>query len=491
MTNVDTTAPKPERSATQRIARNTVIGVGAQIALKVAGAIFQILVVRQLGGAQFGEYSSVLAWAGLFSVLGDMGVTQYLAREVARDKNKTNELFWDTVCFRFVLAIITIAITTVGAVIWGYSSEIVLATGIFTISYLFQSLLAPLSGILTGNERLDITSLLAVITQVIFYIFAGLFLFLHLDFVWLAIASTIQTPIMMGLTYWFVRRNQYGPPQFHINPRMWPTLLRMGIPFALIQLSLSFSFRVDTVILSKHVSDIEIGWYNVAYNLIFMINSIVFSFSTAVLPTLAKEHAQNSESVRPWYYHSTRILLFVGLPVAFGVTLLSDKIIHLLYQPQIAPAFISLMILIWDLPAVMYHSFCGNLTQSMKMEGKAARVYGSLGIANVIFNLILIPPFGIIGSSFSTVLTDGFGAIQYYFLLRHTLGSGLRFKSIGKIFGSAVIMSVLIYLIRDWNLFVVVAIGGVSYLLLVWFSGAFTADERNQLTGFVRRRLHI
>jgi O-antigen/teichoic acid export membrane protein len=491
MTNADKTSATPERSATQRIARNTVIGVGAQIALKAAGAIFQILVVRQLGGEQFGEYSSVLAWAGLFSVLGDMGVTQYLAREVARDKNKTNELFWDTVCFRFVLATITIAITTVGALIWGYSSEVVLATGIFTISYLFQSLLAPLSGILTGNERLDITSLLAIITQVIFYVFAGLFLFLRLDFVWLAVASTIQTPIMMGLTYWFVRRNQYGPPQFHINPKMWPTLLRMGIPFALIQLSLSFNYRVDTVILSKHVSTIEIGWYNVAYNLIFMFNSIMLSFSTAILPTLAHEHAQNPESVRPWYYHSSRILLFVGLPVAFGVTLLSDKIIHLLYQPQIAPAFIPLMILIWDIPVMIYHSFCGNLTQSMKMEGKAARVYGTLGVANVILNLILIPPFGIIGSSFSTVLTDGFGAIQYYFMLRHTLGSGLRYKSIAKIIGSAVFMAILIFLLRDWNIFVVMATGGISYLLLVWFSGAFTSDERDQLVGFVRRRLHV
>jgi O-antigen/teichoic acid export membrane protein len=491
MSEVENTVAKPERSAVQRIARNTVIGIGAQLGLKLASAVFQVLVVRQLGGAQFGEYSSVLAWAGLFSVLGDMGITQYLAREIARDRSKTEELFWDTVCFRFLLGIITIIITSVGAVIWGYSTQIVIATSIFTISYIFQSILAPLSGVLTGNERLDITSILAVITQVLFYLFAGLFLFLQLDFVWLAVAATISTPIMLILTWWFVRRNNLGPPRFHINPRIWPTILRAGVPFALIQLSLSFSFRVDTVILSKHVSDIEIGWYNVAYNLIFMINSVVFSFSTAVLPTLAKEHANNPESVRPWYYHSTRILLFVGLPAAFAVTVLSDKIIHFLYQPQIGPAAIPLMILIWDLPFVMYHSFCGNLTQSMKLEGKAARVYGSLGIANVIFNLILIPPFGIIGSSFSTVLTDAFGAIQYYFLLRHTLGSGLRFTSIIRIAGAAVVMSVLLYLLLDLNLILIIAVGGITYLLLVWFSGAFSSDERGQLVGFVRRRLHV
>src|SRR6476659_5462963 len=105
MNDVENVAAKPERSATQRIARNTVIGIGAQFGVKLASAVFQVLVVRQLGGAEFGEYSSVLAWAGLFSVLGDMGVTQYLAREIARDRSKTTELFWDTVSLRFVLGI--------------------------------------------------------------------------------------------------------------------------------------------------------------------------------------------------------------------------------------------------------------------------------------------------------------------------------------------------------------------------------------------------
>jgi len=139
----------------------------------------------------------------------------------------------------------------------------------------------------------------------------------------------------------------------------------------------------------------------------------------------------------------------------------------------------------------MYHSFCGNLTQSMKLEGQAARVYGSLGIANVAFNLILIPAFGILGSSFATVLTDAFGAMQYYFVLRHRLGFGLRYWSILRIIGAAAIMAILLYVLHDLNLFILIAIGATTYLSVVWFSGAFSREERDQLTGFVRRRLHI
>jgi O-antigen/teichoic acid export membrane protein len=126
----------------------------------------------------------------------------------------------------------------------------------------------------------------------------------------------------------------------------------------------------------------------------------------------------------------------------------------------------------------------------MKLEKQAARVYGSLGVANVLFNLILIPAFGIIGSSFATVLTDAFGAMQYYFVLRHELGAGLRFRSILRIIMSAIIMAIIMYVLRDLNLFILIAIGGISYVTIIWFSRAFSNEERDQLIGFVRRRLH-
>ena len=93
-------AAQPQRSAIRTIARNTIWGIGAQFALKGANFLFSVLIVRKLGGEQFGQYWIVLAWTGLFSVIGDLGITQYLTREIARDGRRTEELFWDTVLDR-------------------------------------------------------------------------------------------------------------------------------------------------------------------------------------------------------------------------------------------------------------------------------------------------------------------------------------------------------------------------------------------------------
>jgi O-antigen/teichoic acid export membrane protein len=215
------------------------------------------------------------------------------------------------------------------------------------------------------------------------------------------------------------------------------------------------------------------------------------SFSGAVLPTLSREFALNPEAIRPWYYNSVKVLMFLALPIAVGTTLTAPKIVALLYQPEIAPAAIALMLLVWDLPFVMYHAFAGNIANSTLREGRAARIYVSLGFVNLALNLFLIPLFGIIGACFATVLTDAVGAAQFYFLFRRELGSGLGLKRIIRVGIVAALMGILIYLLRDLNFLVIVPISAVFYLVLIWISGAFTPDERRLFTGFIARRLRL
>jgi peptidoglycan biosynthesis protein MviN/MurJ (putative lipid II flippase) len=119
---------------------------------------------------------------------------------------------------------------------------------------------------------------------------------------------------------------------------------------------------------------------------------------------------------------------------------------------------------------------------------------------NVVLNLILIPRFGIIGAAFSTVLTDLMGAAQFYVFLRHEFGAGLGLKRLIRIALAAVLMGVVVLALRQLNplpqldglnLVLTIGLAAVCYLVFVWYSGAFSAEERAQLTGFVTRRLAL
>ena len=99
-------APPPLPNIGRKIARNTLFVTLGQILLKIFGFLFGVFVVRQLGDEQYGRYSIVVAWVGLFSIFVELGVTQFVMREMARSGARATALFWNLIGIRLMLALI-------------------------------------------------------------------------------------------------------------------------------------------------------------------------------------------------------------------------------------------------------------------------------------------------------------------------------------------------------------------------------------------------
>ncbi len=489
MSSTENEADQPQRNVGRIIVRNTLFGMGAQFTLRIIGFLFNILVIRTLGDASFGQYSVILAWAGLFSVLGDMGITQYMTREVSRDPERAQELFWNTAALRFVLSIIAAVVTIQAAILKPYEPELVLGIALYTLTYFLQALLAPLQSTVAGNERIDILAVFTVIGQITFMVAGTLFLLAGFNFIWLVVAGLINMPILIGLNLWVVYRYKMQPPRFRINPGTWKRLLLAGLPFAAIQLALTFNFQIDTVMLETFHPAAVVGWYNAAYHFTRSLLILTAALIVAMPLSLAREHAINPKAILPWYYRSTKFMVLIGLPLAVGGTLLADKIILFLYGWEYAPAAIGFAILIWDTPLLMYTSLCGNLTTAIKKERSAMWIYFSLAALNFTLNLLFIPTYGLIAAAFTTVAAELLGAILFYRLFRREFGAGLGLAQYVRLVLAAACMGIIIVLFRDAHLLIAVGTGAVSYFILVWITGALTQEERDFLTGQLRRRL--
>jgi len=390
---------------------------------------------------------------------------------------------------RLLLAIVAIVVTVGGAILYGYPPEIVLGIFLFTLTYFFQVFLAPLTSLLVGNERIDVVSVLRVINQIIFIITGSIFLLSGFNFIALIVAAILTMPILIVLSLWVILRNEYGPPPFRIRVSTWRFLLIAGFPFAFTQLSLSFAFDSDTIFLSFWYPDSVVGWYAAAYRL--MLTLLIFSnpFNEAIMPSLARQHATDPDSVTIWYHRTVRIMILLLLPIAVGGTLVADQLIVFLYGIEFAPAAIAFAILIWYIPFHIYTSFSGNLANVMRKEGQSARIFGIEGGLNIVLNIIMIPPLGLIGAAFATVITDIVGAALFYFLLRKELGPGLQLRRILRVMAASLVMGVVVFLLRDLNLFLVIAVGAGVYFVTMNVFGAVTRDERQWALEMFRKLL--
>ncbi|RMF45531.1 MAG: flippase, partial [Anaerolineae bacterium] len=465
-------------SLTRTIFKNTAFITAGSLLLKALNFLFGVFVVRKLGDARFGQYATVLAFVGLFQILAELGVSQYVMREIARDRSQAGRLFWNLVSVRALLAVAGIGVITWAAKAAGYAPQLVTGVFLYTCTFLLAAVSAPLEAILTAHERFDYVTTMTLTSQIAFVVFGGVFLWSGLGYLWLIVASLLSFAPRIGVGAWAVRRHSLLSfrPQVHV--RWWPAMIRAGLPFGIISLMLQIAASIDTVMLSRLRPDAEVGWYNVAYGLIFSLMFLVRGFKTAIVPSLTRAFVDAPQEVARWYYRSVRYIVLIALPIAAGGMVTAFPLIRLLYGRQFDPAALGLQILIWDLPFLMFASLCGNMTTVIGEERAAARIYTVNTVANVVLNAIAIPRYGMIGAAFVTVVTDLISALQFHFLLRGRLHLPAMGNFLLRVGLAAAGMAGLVWLAGGLHVVLLLTLGAAAYALLVLALRIPDASER-------------
>jgi len=465
------------RSAT--ILKNaSIITVGA-IALKLINFIYNIAVVRQLGDAGYGQFATVVSFVGLFAIFAELGISQFAMREIARHPDKSNQLFWNLVFIRLSLAFLSVVGITVGAMGYGYSSELVLGVALYTLTFVWASLQAPVETLLTANEKFNYVTSMSVIGQISTITMGAVVLYNDLGFLALIAVGLLAMvpPILMGL--YAVRRHRLVHLPIALSVKSWPDMIRRGLPFGFISLSLTIAFTVDSVMLSRFEPPEVVGWYNAAYHL---ARSLLFFFdgiSVAMVPTLSRAYLSDTILVQRWYFRSVKVILLMGLPIATGSTIVALPLFLFLYGEQYLPAVLAFQIIVWDVPLLLFASFCGNMTTVTGEERSAARIYFSAAIANVLLNLLLIPNYSLYGAAVATLVTDLAAAAQFYWVLGRKLHLPNMTGTVWRVLLACAVMAAVLLGLRavDASLWVLIPAGMLVYAGMVAATRVLDAEE--------------
>lgn len=487
MTETNSDPNKLEGTLTRTIFKNTLFITLQGIILKLVGFLFNIFVARYLGDDRLGQYATVLAFVGLFQILAELGLSQYVMREIARDRTLARTYFWNLVTLRLILGILGIIIITGGAILIGYSAELVAGIFVYTLGFLLSAFLVPIQVILTANERLDFLSGAVLVGQIITPVLGTIFLLNDMSYVMLIVASLISILPQIGLGVWGVRLFKLGPLPFQITPRLWGKLIRSSLPFGIISLALTIDFSVDTFMLSLWLPDEVIGWYNVAYGLVRSLLLLFSGFMVAIVPSLSRTYVHDTTTVEKWYYRTVKFSLLISIPVAIGGTLLASELIELLYTSEYAPASLALRIIVWDMPFLMLASLGGQMTTITTEEHAAARVYVVSAIANVLLNLFFIPRYSYLGASIVTVLTDLIVALQFYFLLRKKMHLPSTSSTLLRVLIAASIMGAGVWMAKSLHVLIAISLGASIYGIMILAVRVLDQSEWDSILSILAR----
>jgi PST family polysaccharide transporter len=277
--------------------------------------------------------------------------------------------------------------------------------GLFALILIFDSLRQLGFSLIKAMERMEIQAALHMLTNAI--IVASGF------------ALLILSPSISSLTYAYVVGAGVGTiatiyiTRAHIKNilrrfdwRIAKEILSSAWPLAISSLLGSIMISTDIFIIGLIQSPEDVGFYSVADRIMQLLYAPALILATSTFPLFSRLAHINNEGVRAILKRLLYIVRIILIPVTILGILLTPAIIHLFFGQEYSPAIIPLQILLLTLIPRFTSILLSNVLFAYDKQ-KTLVTFTMLGIGlNIIFDLLLIPTYGIIGSAIATLLAQ-------------------------------------------------------------------------------------
>jgi O-antigen/teichoic acid export membrane protein len=388
----------------KRLGKHSVIyGLGGLVS-RILAVILLPLYTRYLSPSDYGKVETLIALTTVLGILLAMGITSAFFRFYFDSSEAEQRLLVVRTSFWF-----TMGMATIGLVIGlAFSSEI--ALWLFGSRSTTELVAASFVGLWAGMNWAQITSLFrveersvayvsATVANILITVGATLVLVVGLDAGPLGvIVGTFTGTLAVYVVLLAYRREQLG---LQFDRRLLREMNRFGLPLVPTAVFLWITNFSDRLFLVKLTDTREVGLYSVGVRIASAMVLLLTAFRTA-WPAFAYSIDEEREARRTYAFVLTYLVVATTW-VATGLTLLSPWIVQWLA----APAFASASRVVGPLSFAAV-AFGGYIVVAIGV-GRARRtqfnwvVTGAAAAVNFALNLILIPPYGMMGAAIATV----------------------------------------------------------------------------------------
>lgn len=462
------------RSIRQTVAKNTFWLTFGNLSGRLIKAALIIYVARVLGAAGYGIFSYAVSLAGFFSLFSDIGITGILIREGARNPKALPEYLATSFGIKAALLLITnIAILTIAPFFSGNLPEVLPLIPIAAALITFDSIRELAFAITRSKEKMQTEAGISIITNVAITLLGiGAIFFFKATPLALMIGYTLGSLIGTVFAYWAVRESLQNPFKYFRKSLVLPMIVE-GLPFGLMGLLGSLMLNTDTLMVGWLTSAANaaetLGIYAAAQRPVQVLYMVPSIMSLAIFPALARLASMDKARFKNILENALSLSFLIAIPLVIGGLILGSNLILLLFGSEYLAGTATFQILLFTLPVVYAGGFVANAVLAYDSQ-KSFWFYLTVGlVVNTVLDIILIPPFGILGSAFATlaaqilanfVIWRKLKSIQNFETLRH-----LPKMIIAGIGMGAVVL--LLNLIAS-PVLISVALGAGAYFLLLY-----------------------
>ena len=480
----------------QKIAKGTgIIFIGTIIGM-LLGFIGRIILVRYTTQTEYGIYCLALVVISIFVTISTLGLSEGSTRYIAYFRGKNEEgkvrgVISSSIKIALVasISLATISFFTSDFISTGIFHTLELSTPlkIFSIAIPFTVLINVFIAIFRGFDRVDaqvyFNNILRPVLYLLFLIAVVSFGLSFLGVVYAYVLS-IATTCVVFVIYLMKKYPLSIRSGSSVTNPMTKELLFFSVPLLAVSMLWMVMSWTDTLMLGYFKTPDVVGVYNAALPLAGLLSMTLSSMNFIYIPIISQLYSKNLiNELKRSYIILTKWIFLMTLPIFFVLFLFPDVVLNLLFGSRYLGASVALQVLAFGFFLNISLGFTGN---TLLVLGKSKfLMLSSLisAIINIILNMVLIPPMGIIGASiasaFSLIVVKILNLIKLYrFFELHPF-----VKNYLKITGLFVMFLFVFYILRNlvimsfWMFMALFSMFLVAYVLSVLFTKSFDEED--------------
>jgi O-antigen/teichoic acid export membrane protein len=466
-----------------RTLRNAAVVLTARVASRILALLTVIVLEVHLRPAGFGLFGDIVYLSALSSVFLDAGFNTLFQREAARRPGELSRYLNNLLSGRLGFALLALIVFTGFLALTGKLP--------YLLPAFLMMVLASYSNLLRGAlyavQRLGFEAVAIVLESVVLLglVFVGVATNQPVTFfLWAYAGSYAFSCAYFGVVL-AVRRTVRFRWSFDLQfIRQW---LWRGLPFAATFAITTIYFKIDVPILNFLRGDYETGLYVAAYKPFEALLFVPMTMLSVVFPVLAIYHREAGGRVAWAVSRFYKALLLLCWPISVGTFMLVGSLRPLYQFDGSAPALRLLAVGIVFM--FVSNAFIAALNA---MDRQLIFTWAALAsmFVNIALNLALIPPFGYLGASWATVLTELALAVFGWFLTVRYVGPIPVWALSWRILLAGVVMGGVLYPLRGVHgpaTLLAIGVGVVVYGLAVLLLGGLNAEDRAMIRRALRR----
>ncbi len=390
--------------------------IAGQLIYKLLSLVSLILIARHMNVKEFGIFSYALAYVGLFYALPDLGLSDLLVRETAKNKHIIKKFFANSLTLKIMLSFITFIVMIASSAFHSYDSRIGNLIFIFGVGIILESFNFLMKAVFQAHEQMRYEAYSLFSEGILRFLLVLWALNKGLGVIEVASIFFISTFFGLLISAYFVN-SRFLSFRFQFDRKYIIRHFAVALPFAGLYLLGYINLKIDVVMALHILGDKATGLFGVANRLVEPLLILPIIFGICLAPSISNAIEWGRNEIKSFLRKS---ILFLGLAYSlFCATLMltAPFFFKNIFGNSYLEATGTFCFLIWFLPLFGLQIICEKLLNGLRREWMTVGVYFAGTVINIVCNFWFMPKYGLIGAVASTLLAQSLVLIGLFSLI--------------------------------------------------------------------------